>query len=250
MKAMTLFALGVLCTSISQVSLAEETRVFEMRTYHAHEGKLDALHARFRDHTVTLFEKHGIENIAYWVPTENDGNKLIYVVAYPSRDARAAAWKGFLNDPDWKKAYADSIKDGKLVNKVDSQFMSATDYSPAIKTTTKSPSKLFELRVYHTNDGKLKDLDARFRDHTMEIFKDQGMENFAYWHLMGDQEGADSTLVYILGYKSSESRGEAWKGFGADPRWKKAFAESTANGRLVRKVDSTQMTATDYSPTR
>ena len=107
-------------------------RVFEMRTYTAPEGKLDALHARFRDHTNKLFVKHGIELVGYWVPTDaaRSKNTLIYILAYPSREAADASWKAFRNDPDWKKAQAESEKDGKLVAKAESVFMTPTDYSP------------------------------------------------------------------------------------------------------------------------
>jgi hypothetical protein len=111
---------------------AGKTRVFEMRTYTAPEGKLDALHARFRDHTNKLFTKHGIEIVGYWVPTdaEKSKNTLIYILAYPSREAADASWKAFRTDPDWKKAQSESEKDGKLVAKVESVFMTPTDYSP------------------------------------------------------------------------------------------------------------------------
>jgi hypothetical protein len=109
-------------------------RYFEMRTYHAAPGKLDALHARFRDHTMALFKKHGIESIAYWTPVDKDGepvkDTLIYIVAYPDRKAHDDAWKAFRDDPDWVKAKGDSEKDGPLVEKVDSVFMNPTDYSP------------------------------------------------------------------------------------------------------------------------
>src|SRR6476469_2737431 len=93
-RLLALFAL----TTLSAVAANNDTRVFEMRTYYANPGKLDALNARFRDHTVKLFEKHGITNIGYWVPVENTENKLIYVLAYPSREAREASWKDFNND--------------------------------------------------------------------------------------------------------------------------------------------------------
>ncbi len=110
------------------------TRYFEMRKYYAAEGKLDALNARFRDHTVALFEKHGMDIVGFWVPIEGDeANKvLIYLLAYPDKAARDASWEAFKNDPAWTKAHAESEKDGKLVGKIESTFMSATDYS-AIK---------------------------------------------------------------------------------------------------------------------
>ncbi len=109
-------------------------RYFEMRTYHAAPGKLDALHARFRDHTVRLFKKHDIESVAYWtVTTAEDGGEkdtLVFILAYPSKEAREASWKAFEADPDWVKAKADSQKGGPLVEKVDQTFMTPTDYSP------------------------------------------------------------------------------------------------------------------------
>jgi hypothetical protein len=108
-------------------------RYFEMRTYHAASGKLDALNARFRDHTVALFKKHGIDNVAYWTPAEGQpgaGRTLVYVLAYPSKEARDESWKAFQADPDWKKAREESERDGKLVEKVDQLFLNPTDYSP------------------------------------------------------------------------------------------------------------------------
>ncbi len=104
-----------------------------MRTYHAAPGKLEALHARFRDHTNKLFIKHGMELVGYWVPMNKDGhyeNTLVYILAYPNREAREKSWKEFQADPDWKTAREASEVDGKLVEKVDSVFMTATDYSP------------------------------------------------------------------------------------------------------------------------
>src|SRR5262245_36108210 len=109
-----------------------ESRVFEMRTYYAAPGKMTALHARFRNHTNKLFEKHGMTLIGFWSPTDAEKAEkvMIYILAYPSRTAADAAWKAFREDPDWKKAKADSEKDGVLVEKVESVFLTATDYSP------------------------------------------------------------------------------------------------------------------------
>ncbi len=107
-------------------------RVFEIRTYTTEPGKLDALNARFRDHTIKLFEKHGITNIGYWIPVDEPRSKdtLIYVLAYDSREAAEKSWKDFRADPDWIKAKEASEVNGKLVAKVDSVFADATDYSP------------------------------------------------------------------------------------------------------------------------
>jgi hypothetical protein len=107
-------------------------RFFELRTYTTAEGRLDALHARFRDHTNSLFKKHGIEIIGFWTPSEGEKSKntLIYILAYPSKAAREQSWKDFQDDPDWQKAKADSEKDGKIVTHVDSVYMTPTDFSP------------------------------------------------------------------------------------------------------------------------
>lgn len=107
----------------------EKNRVFEIRTYYANEGKLDALLARFRDHTVTLFKKHGMTNVGYWVPADNKENKLVYMLAFPSREARDKAFKAFGADPDWQKARKESTKDGRLVKKIVTEFLAGTDFS-------------------------------------------------------------------------------------------------------------------------
>ena len=104
-------------------------RFFEMRTYYAAEGKVDDLDARFRDHTNKLFQKHGIDLVGYWHPVDKK-NVLIYILAYPSREAREASWKAFHADPDWKAAREASEKDGKIVKDVESVFLDPTDYSP------------------------------------------------------------------------------------------------------------------------
>ena len=113
-------------------SLVKDGRCFEVRTYYAAPGKLEALHARFRDHTVKLFKKHGMEIVGFWGPTDKEKgaeNTLVYILAFPSRAARDAAFKAFGADPEWQAARKKSEENGKLVDKVDSVFMAATDYS-------------------------------------------------------------------------------------------------------------------------
>lgn len=107
-------------------------RVFEIRTYTAHEGRLDALHARFRNHTTRLFERHGITNVGYWTPRDapQSQNTLIYVLAHPDRETAKKSWDAFRSDPEWQKARAASEANGPIVSKVESLFLDATDYSP------------------------------------------------------------------------------------------------------------------------
>ncbi len=131
-----LFALvggtGFLLGTSANAKHHQKNRFFELRTYTTADGKLDDLHKRFRDHTNKLFVKHGMELVGYWTPTDGDQakNTLIYVLAYPSREARDKAWNGFRNDPARKKAFKASRADGPIVTKVVSQFLSPTDYSP------------------------------------------------------------------------------------------------------------------------
>jgi hypothetical protein len=110
------------------MTLQAENRVFELRTYTSPDGKLPNLLTRFRDHTVKLFEKHGMQNIGYWVPKDQP-NTLIYIVAHKSTDAAKASWDAFRNDPSWAKVKAESEASGKIVDKVTSVFMDPVDFS-------------------------------------------------------------------------------------------------------------------------
>jgi hypothetical protein len=110
---------------------AASDRVFELRTYTTPPGKLEALKSRFRDHTIQIFNRHGMTSIAYWVPQDapTKENTLVYVLAHPSREAAAKNWAEFRADPEWVKAKAESEKDGPLTTKVESVFMDPTDFS-------------------------------------------------------------------------------------------------------------------------
>jgi hypothetical protein len=229
----------------------KETSVYEMRTYYAVAGKLDALHARFRDHTTKLFEKHGMTNVGYWVPLENPDNKLIYILSYPSRAARDSAWKAFVADPEWKKVQKETEANGKIVDKVDTLFLTATPYSPALKASP-AGERIFELRTYTTTPGNLDNLNARFRDHTLKLFEKHGITNIGYWVPMKDQKGADNTLIYMLAHKSVDAAKASFDAFRKDPAWVAArkASEDKAGGSLTVKdgVKSVFMKATDYSP--
>jgi len=229
----------------------KDTRVYEMRTYYAAPGKLDALQARFRNHTCKLFEKHGMTNVGYWVPVENPDNKLIYLLAYPNREARDKAWKAFSDDPDWQKARKDSEADGKLVAKVEAVFLTATDYSPEVKPS-KAGERVFELRTYTASKGNLDNLNARFRNHTLKLFEKHGMTNVGYWTLAKDQKGADDMLIYILAHKSTDAAKASFDAFRKDPDWLAArkASEEKAGGSLTAQdgVKSVFLKATDYSP--
>lgn len=140
MKGLHLAALVLLVFSVWMIYSSADAqggeksgaRVFEMRTYYAHPGKMDALHARFRDHTNKLFVKHGMTLIGYWSPIDakEAEKKMVYILAYPSKAAAEKSWKDFVSDEAWKKIKAETEKDGPLVKSVESVYLNPTDYSP------------------------------------------------------------------------------------------------------------------------
>ena len=109
---------------------AQATRVFELRTYTAADGKLEDLLTRFRDHTARLFERHGMSNIGYWTPQEGPGNTLVYLISHPSRAQAEANWDAFRADSEWQQAFEESQRDGPLVSNIERVWLDPTDFSP------------------------------------------------------------------------------------------------------------------------
>ena len=109
--------------------------VYELRVYQAAPGRLADLLARFREHTSKLFDRHGMKNVAYWVAVDEPqkSNTLIYILQHPSREAAAANWKSFQDDPEWKSVRDKSEANGKLVEKVESTYLVLTDFSPQLR---------------------------------------------------------------------------------------------------------------------
>ncbi len=136
----SLLAVGVFTATASSVQAddpntaaasadAKPGKVYELRIYTCNPGKLDALHARFREHTLKIFGKHGMRNVIYLTPVDKD-DTLVYLITHDSVEAAEKNWASFRDDADWKKVYEESHRDGPLVKKVDRQFLKATDYSP------------------------------------------------------------------------------------------------------------------------
>lgn len=241
-----------LATAALAATAAEGGPVYELRTYTSPAGKRDALLARFREHTVKLFDKHGMKNVGYWVPLESkDGgdDKLIYLLEHKSRAAADASWKAFRDDPVWKDVNAKTTANGPIVAKVESVFLAPTDYAKAMTAGAKAggPERVFELRTYHTLEGRLPNLDARFRDHTLKLFEKHGMTNLGYFHPTDADKGAGKTLVYFLAHASREAAAESFKAFGADEAWKKVRADSEKDGKINSKVESVFLKPVDFS---
>jgi hypothetical protein len=115
-------------------AMPKSSTVYELRIYHVIEGKLPALLARFRDHTIAIFARHNMRTLAFWTPTDDPqkSNTLVYILVHPSREAADANWKSFRVDPEWISVRDQSEAAGKLVEKIDSTFLALTDFSPPI----------------------------------------------------------------------------------------------------------------------
>ena len=115
-------------------AMGGSTVVYELRIYHVVPGKIENLIARFRDHTMKLFADHGIKSVAYWTALDEPvkSSTFFYILEHPSREAAAANWKAFQDDPEWKSVKAKSEENGRLVEKIDSTFLTLTDFSPRL----------------------------------------------------------------------------------------------------------------------
>jgi hypothetical protein len=229
-KISFLLLVAFLTANLSVATAAEpDTRVYELRIYTAAEGKWDKLLNRFKEHTVRLFEKHGMTNVGYWQPLEGDEPKLYYILSFKDAATREQAWKDFLADEDWKAAYKASESDGKLASKMESHVLTATDFSPALDIADKSP-RVFELRTYTATPGNLPNLLARFRDHTVKLFEKHGMTNIGYWVPVKGAADADTTLIYLLAHKDRDAAKASFAAFGKDPEWQEARKASEVKG--------------------
>ena len=123
-----LLTLGVSMTTQSRAASANH--VYELRTYHANPGKLPDLETRFRDHTIEIFNRHGMKSVGYWVPQDNKDYVLIYILEHSSKEEALKNWSAFQADPEWQRVAKASEVNGKLVDHVDRVFMDPADFSP------------------------------------------------------------------------------------------------------------------------
>ena len=244
MKIRLAFLISILTLQICLGQTKINTPYYELRTCWASEGKLPVLLDLFRNHTMQLFEKHGMKNIGYWVPVENKENKLVYLLAYPSAEARETSWKEFEKDPEWQKAKSAAGANGKIIEKLESTFLTETDYSPA--DFSNRAGRVFELRTYTTTPYNLGLLHARFRNHTLALFAKHGMSNLIYM----TAAGKDNNLTYFLSHASQEAAKESFAKFVADPEWIKArdASETLAKGPILVGITSEFLIPTDFSP--
>ena len=236
-------------TSLTSFTNKVDTRFYELRIYYCHPGKLNTLIERFKNHTTAFFEKYGMENVGYWLPTSNEQNALYYILSYPDKTARKTSWAAFSKDPGWQEVVRKSEENGKIVAKVTSVFMTASELSPAIKPSSTGADRSFELRTYHPAPAKFPEIITRFKKHTLKFFKKYKMQNIGYWATV-DSLKSQPDLVYMLAYPTEAEGRKAWAEFVKDPKWVKAKADSEKNGKLVDSVESVYLKPLEFSAIR
>ena len=244
-----LILLLLLAVSFGTLAKKPDSRYYELRIYYCHPGRLDALISRFTNHTTKIFERHNMTNVGYWIPNNNTENALYYILSYPSQADRDSSWKQFGRDPEWKEVAKKSEESGKIVAKVTSIFMQATDFSPKIKPSKGAEDRTFEMRTYTAMPDKLPNVLARFRNHTTKLFKKHGMENIAYFTTI-PKDGSPSKLLYFLAHKSPEAGKASFDAFRLDPKWIAVKEASEKDGKIVEKTESIYMSPTNFSTIR
>jgi len=227
--------------------------LYELRRYDVAPTKLPALLDRFGSFTVHKWKEYGFRLVGFWTPVVADkSNQLVYIWGWESMEERArknAAWRA---DPERAKKWAETEKDGPLVNRVHNQLMEPTPYSQldlgdayGPDASTRNPY-LFELREYHAAPQKIQNITDRFGKFTCEAFKKHGFRQVGYWrNVMG---GSDHELLYLLAWESMDERLAKLDGFAKDPERAKYFAESEKHGPIVANVTNTMLRPTAFSP--
>jgi hypothetical protein len=228
--------------------------IYELRVIQAASGKLDALHARLRDHQIPLLEQHGIFTQAVFVPAGENPDQLIYLLTTADGlGTMMTGWTDFRDDPKWMKVVAEAGKDQPLVAQEDYQRLVTTYWSPEFAPGKSVQPRVFELRAYTCPDpAKHSALMRRFRNHTMKLFEKHGMQNIVYW-TPDERPESQQRLVYLLSHKSQDAAKESFAAFRSDPDWlaAKKASEEAAGGSLTnadKGVVSEFLTAAEYSP--
>jgi hypothetical protein len=233
----SLAATAVAAQDAAQPKSAEmkSQKIYELRIYVTNPGKLPELHARFRDHTMKLFEKHGMENVIYWTLAEDvsyrtaggetraepKDDTLVYILAHKSKEAADESWRNFRADPDWQAVVTKTEANGRLTASPPvSVFMNPTDFHPGewdSNAKSDKPARLFELRTYNDGEARVPSTVGRFRDWEAQLFRDSGIETLGFW-----TKADNSAFVYLLGHKDRET---------ADANWQKFFTAFRGRGR-------------------
>lgn len=212
----------MLAPALAQAQDKAPPKVYELRICTCNEGKLPDLNARFRDHSMRLLAKHGMENIFYSTVSEGAAgddakNTLVYILAHKSRETADASWAAFRADPEWQEVQRKSEENGKFLAKpAVSIFMTPTDFSPPdppVNGKSDAPARLFELRKYNTGEAGLPGTVDRFKAGQAALFPKNNMTPIGFW--TADDKSA---FIYLLAHKDRETARKSWEGYFADFR--------------------------------
>jgi hypothetical protein len=227
--------------------------LYELRRYDVAAGKLPALLERFGGFAVPKWKEYGFRLIGFWTPLMGEkSNQVVYIWAWESYEERVkknAAWRA---DPQRAKVWAESEKNGPLVNRVYNQLMEPTPYSQLDKGEAYGPAAstrepyIFELREYQAMPQKIVNITDRFGGFTCEAFKKHGFRQVGYW--LNRIGGNDHQLTYMLAWEDLKERVTKFDTFAKDPDRARVFGESEKNGPIVEQVTVTIMRPTAFSP--
>lgn len=217
--ALSILLVGTMSREV--LAQAAPNKLYELRIYVAAPGKLPDLHARFRDHTLRLFAKHGIENVYYWTISEgaegdDPANTLVYLVAHKDRASADAAWKAFLADPDWQAVSRASEANGPLLAQPpQSIYLNKVDVGVAVPPIGQGGARgrIFELRQYNVGEAGLPETVERMRFGEAALFGKHGMQPIEFW-----TAADNSAFIYLLAHKDREAAKASWQTFFAEMR--------------------------------
>ena len=180
---------------------APDSTCYELRVYHCFEGRVPALQKRFREHTLSLFKKHGIRSIGYWLPLHNEPNTLYYIIAYPNRRSRDSMWNAFAQSAEWLNVKRRSEEDGRIVDQVTSSFMTMPALSPRVEAFRSGRDHLFELKTYTCASGNCDRLLTAFNDAGRKVLQKKGIRTVAVW-LVPHPDTSPAVVVCLFAHRS------------------------------------------------
>jgi hypothetical protein len=224
--------------------MTKNHRIYELRTYTSNPGKLDNLINRFRIYTQYIFVKHGMQLEGFWVPIENEEQKIVYILSFPDQSSREISWKEMIADPEWVSIKAKSNIDGELVQVIQAMAMYPADL-PA-KGFPVADNRVVELRTYKSNPGNQPLLVELFRDHCLQLLENHGTTNIMYWEASGQEGGDQNLLICLLAHHSREEAKAAFKSFDEDGEIEGGVM-SKFNRLLTASVRSVYLRPVDFS---
>lgn len=277
MKSVLLICLGAITALWATRSANADSHLYELRVYNAESGRQADVLKLIEGAGQKFMAAHHIELVAAWVPTDSSDERVVTLVRHADRKACDAAWSAFQANPAWQSALKASEVNGKKpVKSFERIFLSVNDYSPELAIESKG-NRVFELRTYIATPKNLAALNARFRNHTVELFKKHGMTNIIYWSIADgekltaksllpsvspvnkgaadisdDLPAAGNALVYFITHASEDAAKASFDSFRKDEVWNKVRTESeqAAGGSLTvgNGVKSWFLKPTGFSP--